>query len=154
MAQELAKTEAITRSSCAIVRTRSLIPRSLSATFLRIVTSGLFFSTTPIPFGPQNHTSPGVDFTRRTVTVFKSKNGEWRTIPLNQTVVDLLSHKYEQGRGLRGIETRVVFCSEAGTELDGSNLRRGFTAALKGGWSALQERRHSCPMMPMLAVSS
>jgi len=73
----------------------------------------------------------GVDFTRRTVTVFKSKNGERRTIPVNQTVLELLSQKYEQGRGLRGIETRVVFCSEAGTELDGSNLRRGFTSALK-----------------------
>jgi hypothetical protein len=33
----------------------------------------------------------GLDFTRRTVTVFKSKNGERRTIPVNQTVLDLLS---------------------------------------------------------------
>ncbi len=33
----------------------------------------------------------GVDLERRTVTVFKSKNGERRTIPLNQTVVDLLT---------------------------------------------------------------
>ena len=73
----------------------------------------------------------GVDFTRRTVTVFKSKNGERRTIPVNQTVLDLLSHKFEQRRGSRGIETAVVFCSEAATLLDGSNLRRGFTAALK-----------------------
>jgi site-specific recombinase XerD len=29
------------------------------------------------------------------------------------------------------MENAVVFCSEAGTELDGSNLRRGFTSALK-----------------------
>lgn len=32
----------------------------------------------------------GVDFTRRTVIVFRSKNGERRTIPINQTVVALL----------------------------------------------------------------
>jgi integrase len=38
----------------------------------------------------------GVDFTRRTVTVFTSKIGERRTIPVNQTVLELLSQKYEQ----------------------------------------------------------
>src|SRR6476661_6724949 len=36
----------------------------------------------------------GVDLFRRTVTVFKSKNGERRTLPLNQTALDLLKHKY------------------------------------------------------------
>ena len=71
----------------------------------------------------------GVDLNRRSVTVFRSKNGERRTIPVNQTVLDLLSHKFEQRRGSQ--ETAVVFSSEAGTLLDGSNLRRGFTAALK-----------------------
>jgi integrase len=53
----------------------------------------------------------GVDFTRRTVTVFKSKNGERRTIPVKQTVLDLLSHKYEQSRGLR--ELKLGVCSAA-----------------------------------------
>ena len=32
----------------------------------------------------------GVDLFRRTVTVFRSKNGERRTIPVNTTVLDLL----------------------------------------------------------------
>ena len=36
----------------------------------------------------------GVDLFRRTVMVFKSKNGERRTIPLNQTALELLKHKY------------------------------------------------------------
>jgi hypothetical protein len=56
---------------------------------------------------------------RRTVTVFKSKNGERRTIPVNQTVLELLSHKYEQSRGLRGIET-------AGCVLQRSRYRVGW----------------------------
>jgi len=38
----------------------------------------------------------GVDLFRRTVTVFRSKNGERRTVPLNQTVMALLTEK-DQG---------------------------------------------------------
>ena len=73
----------------------------------------------------------GVDLTRRTVTVFKSKNGERRTIPANQAVMDLLLEK----RRLKELTKRpvpdVVFASETGTPIDGSNLRRGFLIALK-----------------------
>lgn len=69
----------------------------------------------------------GVDFARRTVTVFRSKNGERRTIPMNQTVLDLLSEKYAK----RSSGSELVFASRTETLLDGSNLRRGFTSALK-----------------------
>jgi integrase len=73
----------------------------------------------------------GVELERRTVTVFKSKNGERRTIPVNQTVVDLLTHKYrERDPGTPSV-TDLVFVSETLTPLDGSNLRRGFNSALK-----------------------
>lgn len=69
----------------------------------------------------------GVDFTRRTVTVFRSKNGERRTIPINQTVLDLLTEKY----AAKPSDSLLVFASQTSTPLDGSNLRRGFTSALK-----------------------
>lgn len=69
----------------------------------------------------------GVDFARRTVTIFRSKNGERRTIPMNQTVLDLLSQKY----ATRASVSELVFASQTETVLDGSNLRRGFACALK-----------------------
>jgi len=71
-------------------------------------------------------TWPGVDLFRRTVTVFRSKNGERRTIPMNATVLDLLKRKH----GIRSKETDLVFHSLTNTPLDGSNIRRAFTAAL------------------------
>lgn len=69
----------------------------------------------------------GVDLFRRTVTVFKSKNGERRTIPLNQTVLELLMHKY----GSRSGDTALVFPSEAQTRLNASNIRRSLNLALE-----------------------
>ena len=68
----------------------------------------------------------GVDLFRRTVTVFRSKNGERRTIPVNTTVLDLLKLKY----AVRARTTDVVFHSQTNTPLDGSNIRRSLTAAL------------------------
>jgi integrase len=73
----------------------------------------------------------GVDFARRTVTVFKSKNGERRTIPVNQTVLEILTKRYKQRDGGRPSSDAPVFCSEADTALDGSNLRRAFNSALE-----------------------
>jgi integrase len=73
----------------------------------------------------------GVDLTRRTVTVFRSKNGERRTIPANQTVMDLLIEKHRRKESAQGLASEVVFCSETGTPLDGSNLRRGIIRAVK-----------------------
>ena len=69
----------------------------------------------------------GVDLFRRTVTVFKSKNGERRTIPLNQTALELLTHKY----GSRSVDTELVFPSEAQTRLNASNISRSLNLALE-----------------------
>jgi len=69
----------------------------------------------------------GVDLFRRTVTVFRSKNGERRTIPINSIVLDLLKHK----DAARSQMIDCVFHSHTGTSLDGSNIRRGLNAALR-----------------------
>ncbi|HXF92462.1 MAG TPA: tyrosine-type recombinase/integrase [Nitrospiraceae bacterium] len=69
----------------------------------------------------------GVDLFRKTVTVFRSKNGERRTIPINQTVVDLLKRKAR----VRSLHTTLVFCSTAHTQIEANNLRRAFRLALQ-----------------------
>jgi site-specific recombinase XerD len=69
----------------------------------------------------------GVDFTRRTVTVLRSKNGERRTIPLNETVLAMLRQKSK----LRSLTTELVFCSQAFTPMESGHLRRSFRLALK-----------------------
>ncbi|MBX3335859.1 MAG: tyrosine-type recombinase/integrase [Nitrospira sp.] len=69
----------------------------------------------------------GVDLFRRTVTVFRSKNGERRTIPINSIVLDILKRKH----AVRSRITDLVFHSQVGTALDGSNIRHGLNAALK-----------------------
>lgn len=68
----------------------------------------------------------GVDLFRRTVTVFRSKNGERRTIPINLTVLDLLK---EKGK-IRSLKTDLVFYSRAHTPINKDNLRRAFTSAV------------------------
>lgn len=69
----------------------------------------------------------GVDLTRRTVMVFQSKNGERRTIPLNQTILSLIK---ERGT-LRSLSTDLVFPSKTHTALESGHLRRAFRLALK-----------------------
>lgn len=69
----------------------------------------------------------GVDLFRRTVTVFRSKNGERRTIPINQVVLDLLKARAK----VRSLKTDFVFCSHTFTQLDDSHLRRAFRSAVK-----------------------
>lgn len=69
----------------------------------------------------------GVDLTRRTVTVFRSKNGERRTIPMNQKVFALLTEKAK----VRSIQTNLVFPSKTQTLLESGHLRRSFRLALK-----------------------
>ena len=69
----------------------------------------------------------GVDFNRRTVTVFRSKNGERRTIPINDTVLSVLRRKNK----IRSVKTDVVFCSQAFTPLEAGHLRRAFRVAMK-----------------------
>jgi len=68
----------------------------------------------------------GVDLFRRTLTVFKSKNGERRTLPLNQTVLGLLTRKY----AVRSLTVDLVFHSQTQTPLDPDNLRRAFRIAI------------------------
>lgn len=72
-------------------------------------------------------TWPEVDFARRTVTVLRSKNGERRTIPLNETVLSVLRHKSK----VRSLKTDLVYCSQAYTPLEAGHLRRSFRLALK-----------------------
>jgi integrase len=67
-----------------------------------------------------------VDFSRRTAMVVRSKNGEKRTIPLNQGVCNLLIHKAKKRP-----ESDFVFPSEAETKVDQRNLRRAFYRALE-----------------------
>ena len=67
-----------------------------------------------------------VDFTRRTVTVVRSKNGERRTIPVNQTVLAMLKEKTT----LRSLRTELVFCSKVFTPMESGHLRRSFRLAL------------------------
>ena len=67
-----------------------------------------------------------VDVTRRTVTVVRSKNGERRTIPVNQTVLAVLKEKST----LRSLRTELVFCSQVFTPMESGHLRRSFRVAL------------------------
>lgn len=69
----------------------------------------------------------GVDLTRRTVTVLRSKNGERRTIPVNETVLSILRQKNK----VRSLKIDLVFCSRTFTPLEGGHLRRSFRLALK-----------------------
>jgi len=63
-----------------------------------------------------------IDLFRKTVTVVKSKNGEKRTIPLNQKAFELLKEKSK----VRHIRSSYVFTSEAGTKILRRNLLRAF----------------------------
>jgi len=67
-----------------------------------------------------------VDLFRRTATVFRSKNGERRTVPLNHTVMALLTEKAK----VRHLKTSLVFPSQAGTPLDPNHLRRALRPAM------------------------
>jgi len=68
------------------------------------------------------------DPSRRTVTLLVTKNNQKRTIPLNQTVLDLL-------KAMNGVRVRhisgYVFASEAGTMIGKRNLLRAFFTARK-----------------------
>jgi integrase len=68
----------------------------------------------------------GVDITRRTVTVLRSKNGERRTIPVNETVSRVLKQKAK----VRSLASDLVFCSKAFTPMESGHLRRSFRLAL------------------------
>jgi integrase len=67
----------------------------------------------------------GVDLFRKTLTVFKSKNGEKRTIPMNATVFEMLKDKAK----VRSIRTDLVFPSQAFTIIDKCNVGKAFRLA-------------------------
>ena len=67
----------------------------------------------------------GVDLFRRTVTVFRSKNGERRTVPVNQTVMALLKEKAK----VRHLNTELVFPSRDWHTVDPNHLRRALRPA-------------------------
>lgn len=67
-----------------------------------------------------------IDLFRRTVILLITKNKEKRTIPLNQTVFDLLKAK-SKIRYISG----YVFASQAGTKIHARNLLRAFYEARK-----------------------
>jgi len=67
-------------------------------------------------------TSQNADLFRKAILVVKSKNGEKRTIPMNQKVFELLKVK---ARGNQN-RSKVVFASEAGTKILRRNLMRAF----------------------------
>jgi len=60
------------------------------------------------------------------VMVFRSKNGERRTIPGNEAVLGVLKERAK----VRSLQTDLVFCSEAYTPLESGHLRRAFRLAL------------------------
>jgi integrase len=82
----------------------------------------------PVPFGSPiiNRWSRDMDFTRRTVTVMRSKNGERRTIPVNETALDVLKEKSK----VLSLASDRVFCSKAFTPMESGHLRRSFRLAL------------------------
>ena len=85
----------------------------------------------------------GVDLFRRTVTVFKSKNGERHTSPLNESDLDLQTHK----PGSRSRDKELVFPSKAQTRLNESNISRSLNLALKKAQMTdfhFHDLRHTC----------
>lgn len=58
--------------------------------------------------------------------VVRSKNGERRTIPVNETVLSVLKQKSK----VRSLRTDLVFCSQVFTSMEAGHLRRSFRLSL------------------------
>lgn len=69
----------------------------------------------------------GVDFFRSVVTLFHSKNGELRTIPINQTVQDLLREKMR----VRALKNNLVFNNQTYMGIKGSDLNYAFRSVIR-----------------------
>jgi integrase len=67
---------------------------------------------------------PQVDLDNRAVTLLVTKNKERRSLPINETVYQLLKRKMEVRRS-----SGYVFPSETGTKLNSHNLNRAFRTA-------------------------
>ncbi len=68
-----------------------------------------------------------VDLQRRTLTILEQKNNGKDTLPLNETVLEILKARFK----IRHIKTDHVFYSQVGTRLDAHNLMRVFRRAVK-----------------------
>ena len=69
--------------------------------------------------------------------------GTFPPLPLNQTALELLKHKY----GSRSVETELVFPSEALTRLNASNISLSLSIALKKAKMTdfhFHDLRHTC----------
>jgi integrase len=69
----------------------------------------------------------GVDLSRKTITIFKSKNKDPRTIPINETVFKMLKNKGK----VKSIKTNFVFYTDAHTMLIKTTVDHAFQKALK-----------------------
>lgn len=69
----------------------------------------------------------GVDLFRKTITVFNSKNKEPRTIPINETVFEMLKNKAK----VRSIKTDLVFYSNNHSMLLKTSIDHALKKALK-----------------------
>ena len=67
-----------------------------------------------------------VDLDRRTAIIFKSKNGERRTIPLNEMASEVVKGRSK----VRSRKTDLVFYDENHSEYDYSSLEKAFRSAL------------------------
>ncbi len=68
-----------------------------------------------------------VDLFRKTITVFKSKNKELRTIPINDTVFEILKNKAK----VKSIKTNLVFYTDKHTMFLKTSVDHAFKKALK-----------------------
>lgn len=70
---------------------------------------------------------PQVDLFRKTATIMRSKNGERRTLPLNQSALDVLKFSSK----VRHLKSNYVFVNQNGARIIQSNLLRAFYTAMK-----------------------
>ncbi len=68
-----------------------------------------------------------VDFERKTILIQKTKNGKPRTIPLNQSALNVLVQRSK----VKSIKSDIVFINSRGTKIDKSNLANVFNKAVK-----------------------
>jgi integrase len=72
-------------------------------------------------------TMKSVDLFQRAVTILQSKTGQYKTVPLTSRVFELLKSKAK----VKHLHHDLVFPSENGSRITGSNLGRAFRNALK-----------------------
>jgi integrase len=68
-----------------------------------------------------------VDLERKTILIQKTKNGKPRTIPLNQSALNVLAQRSK----VKSFKSDIVFMNSRGTKIDKSNLAKVFNKAVK-----------------------